>query len=145
MVIYFSKVSILSTELFDIYENRENYKKIVELIKLVLRDDLEYEKEESYIGSDGLHTVQTKYKMFIREKKDYDINGVIYKYADIRYKQLDPITKKTIQKSVETVEDIQFYYDVMSEFVGFHTRNRFGYQEFNEAFSFMLGMGMEKN
>lgn len=144
MVIYFSKVSIMSTGLFEVYEDRKRYDTIIELIMQILKDDLEYEKVETYIGSDGEHTVQTKYRMFIRQKEDRTVNGIIYKHANIWYKQLDPKTKNTISKSVETVEDIQFFYDVKSEFIGFHTRNRFGYQEFNEAFAYMLHNGMKQ-
>ena len=61
------------------------------------------------------------------------------------YKKLNTNTGKIEPGSIPTIEDIKFYFDVNKEIVGFHTRQRFGYREFNRAFAGLINMCMEKN
>lgn len=83
--------------------------------------------------------------MSLREKEEDHISGVIYKEAYVWYKEININTGEIEPKTRPTIEDVQFYYDIAREVVGFHTRNRFGYQEFNRAFEEMINSSLLEN
>lgn len=61
------------------------------------------------------------------------------------YKKVNNDTDEIESHTIPTIEDIRFYYDVEHEIIGFHTRNRFGFREFNTAISQLLNSCMEEN
>ena len=70
---------------------------------------------------------------------------IIYKETILYYKKVNNDTNEIESHTIPTIEDIQFFYDVEHETVGFHTRNRFGYREFNVAFAELINLCMKEN
>lgn len=146
MIIYFSKINLESTELLEMYKKKEMFDTMRKCILSFLENGTEYETEGSFKSDDGeVHFTKTKYRLSIGLKDDSYVSGVIYKSATLYYKRINAATEEVESHSIPTIEDIRFYFDVNREIIGFHTRSRFGYQEFNRAFSGIINMCMEKN
>ena len=146
MIIYFSKINLESVQLLEMYKKEELLIEMKRMISSFLKSGIVYETEEFQIGSDGeKHCFSTKYRVSIGTKKDNYISGYIYKSTRIYYKTMNETTSQTESHFQPTIEDVRFYYDVDKEIVGFHTRNRFGYQEFNKAFKGILNICMKNN
>lgn len=145
MIIYFSKINLESTELLEMYKKEEMFDTMRKCILSFLENGTEYETEGSFKSDDGeVHFTKTKYRLSIGLKDDSYVSGVIYKSATLYYKRINAATEEVESHSIPTIEDIRFYFDVNREIIGFHTRSRFGYQEFNRAFSGIINMCMEK-
>lgn len=146
MIIYFSKINLNSVGLIEMYKKEELLVETKEAIVSFLKSGTVYEVDEYYVDENGQkHLFTTKYKISIGAKKDEYISGYIYKTAVIYYKSFNESSAKPESHFQPTIEDIKFYYDINREIVGFHTRNRFGYQEFNLAFKEILNTCMMKS
>lgn len=146
MIIYFSKINLCTVELFNAYKEENIYKDLRSSIASYLKTGIIFKTVETYIGADGqIHNDDTLYRMSLHEKEEDHIWGVIYKEAHVWYKEINPKTGEIESKTRPTIEDVQFYYDITREIVGFHTRNRFGYQEFNHAFEEMINSSLLEN
>lgn len=146
MIIYFSKVNLCAVELYESYKREQLYYEMKKSITSFLKSGIIYKTTESYIGHDGQnHYIDTDYKLFLKNKDDGYIYGVIYKEARVWYKEVNTQTGEIEAKTRPTIEDIQFCYDINRELVGFHTRNRFGYKEFNKAFTEIINLSLEQN
>lgn len=146
MIIYFSKINLDSVELLQMYKNKELLLEMKKAVASFLKSGIVYEVEQLCKDESGeTHLVNTKYRISVGAKTEEYISGVLYKTTHIYYKTLNELTGKTESHTQPTVEDIRFYYDISREIVGFHTRNRFGYQEFNEAFKGILNSCMAAN
>ena len=146
MIIYFSKINVESTQLLEMYKEEESFAKMRKSLLAFIKNGTVYEIEDSYKDDNGeSHIVKTNYKLTTGKKTDKYVMGVIYKSTVLHYKSLKKDSNELVFQSVPAIEDIKFYFDVDREIVGFHTRNRFGYQEFNKAFSGIINMCMEKN
>lgn len=146
MVIYFSKINLESVQLLDMYKEEELLIEMKRLVSSFLESGTIYETVEFQMGDDGeKHCYSTKYRISIGAKKDNYISGYLYKSSRVYYKIMNETTLQTESHFQPTIEDVRFYYDVDKEIVGFHTRNRFGYQEFNLAFKEILNTCMKKN
>lgn len=145
MILYFSKINLHSTQLFDVYEDREKMFQIRNLFLEILKDQTQYVVNEVIFDENkNKHDISTVYKMRIKEKKDTYIYGTIYKNARIFSKEENKNTGEITSKIVPTIEDVNFYFDITKELVGFHTRNRFGYREFNAVFENILNQGVKQ-
>lgn len=146
MIIYFSKVNLATTELFDYYEKEEVRQKVRGSILSFMKNGVTYRTLDSRIDKDGhVKEIYTNYRLNIGLKQDGYISGVIYKETKILCKRVNEETQQIESHTVPTIEDVQFYYDVLHEIVGFHRRSRFGYQEFNHAFTQIINQCMENN
>jgi len=146
MIIYFSKLNLESVELLEMYQNDEVLGKIRKSIVAFLKTGITYEIENSFIDEFGeVHKVITNYRLVTGIRTDDYIVGVIYKRTTLHYKEINEQTGEIEPRTIPTVEDVRFYFDINREIVGFHTRNRFGYQDFNTAFSGIVNMAMENN
>lgn len=146
MIIYFSKINLESTELLEMYKKEEMFDNMRRCLISFLENGIEYETEGKYKADDGeIHFTKTKYRLTIGLKDDSYIHGTIYKTATLYYKRINTRTEEVESHSIPTIEDVKFYFDINREIVGFHTRNRFGYQEFNRAFAGIINICMEKN
>lgn len=144
MVLYFSKINISSTELFNVYNDKNHLLELRKVLSEALKDEAEYTVEDCYFdAAKQKHDISTIYKMRIRKRTDEYIYGVIYKNARIYSKIENKSTGNIEAKIVPTIEDVYFYFDVTKEIVGFHTRNRFGYNEFNIVFENILNSGIK--
>ena len=144
MVIYFSKINLVSEHVYEIYKDKDLLSKYLSFLLSDLKDGLTYVKTENYLDGEQMLTSSIEYEMRIRKKEDLYIEGVIYKDSRIYYKEMDA-SGELISRSVPNKEGIRFYLDVYKETLGFHTTNRFGYQEFNKAFAGILNKAMEEN
>lgn len=146
MIIYFSKVNLESTHLLEMYKEDELFDNMRRSLLSFIENGIVYEVEGSFRDDTGeVHFVKTKYRLATGMKSDEFIAGVIYKSTVLYYKSLKENTDELVSHSIPTIEDIQFYFDINREVVGYHTRNRFGFQEFNRAFAGIINMCMEKN
>lgn len=142
MVIYFSKLNLVSDHVYNVYEDESNLRKYLNFLFTDLKDGTIFTRTDSYFENDEVVTSSIEYKLKIRRIKDFCIDGVIYKESKIYYKQLNS-EDELIRKAVPNIEAIRFYLDVFKETVGFHTTNRFGYQEFNYAFAGIVNNAMK--
>ena len=146
MILYFSKINLESVRLLEMYKKEELLVEMKKAIVSFLETGIIYEVEGSYIDEDGeRHIFTTKYRISLGVKKEDYISGYIYKTTVIYYKAINEKTSRIESRSQPTIEDIKFYYDVNREVVGFHTRNRFGHKEFNQAFKGILNNCMEQS
>lgn len=146
MIIYFSKINLVTTELFDVYEDKTVLNRVKDSILSYVRSGISYKVEENRINENGqIHQTSTNYKLSIGTKRANTIAGVIYKETILYYKKVNNDTNEIESHTIPTIEDIQFFYDVEHETVGFHTRNRFGYREFNVAFAELINLCMKEN
>lgn len=84
MILYFSKINMNSTELFDVYKDKGKLFYIRGLLLQALKDNTIYTDEKFYYDEDKVrHDVSTIYKMRIKEKTDTVVHGIIYKNAKI--------------------------------------------------------------
>lgn len=146
MILYFSKVNLSSVQLLEMYQESEMFDEMRKNILSFLKSGTIYQVEKFYKDERGeIHPITTKYRLVTGIKTDDYISGVIYKSTTLYYKKINDATSEVESHSIPTIEDVKFYFDVNREIVGFHTRNRFGYQEFNSAFAGIINMCMAQN
>lgn len=144
--VYFSKVNLNSTDVYDIQKDENQYSRIVEAIFNVLKSELSFTNSQTYIDANGdLGIENVEYSLNILEKNETSIEGIMYKTSYLYAKSINKKTKEIKVNPVSNTEDITFYYDVIHEYVGFHIRRRFGRNQFNLAFAEMLNTGMKEN
>ena len=144
MVIYFSKINLESDHVYEVYHNSILLRRYLNFLLTDLKDGIVYVKTDSNTENEEVFTTSTEYELKVRRKEESYIDGVIYKESKIYYKQRNK-EDELIRRSVPNIEAIRFYLDVYKETVGFHTTNRFGYQEFNYAFSGIINSAMKLN
>lgn len=143
--VYFSKVSLNSTNVYDIQKDASKYMEIANSIFDALKSDLSFTDSKTYVDSNGEMGIENiDYSLNIINKDEVSIEGVIYKTSYLYAKSVDRKTKEMKIRPVSNTEDITFYYDVIHEFVGFHIRNRFGRNQFNTAFAEILNLAMKE-
>lgn len=146
MILYFSKVNLSSVQLLDMYQEEKMFNEMRKNILSFLKSGTVYKVEKFCKDEQGeVHPVITNYRLVTGMKTDDYISGVIYKTTTLYYKKINDLTSEVESHSIPTIEDVSFYFDVNKEIVGFHTRNRFGYQEFNNAFAGIINMCMAQN
>ena len=134
MILYFSKLNLVSVEVFTAQDDPFFLKRVMDIVAGDLTNGTIYEKEDYYTenGQKFMNTVV--YRISIRRKTDTYIDGYIYKDSVVYYKELDRVTGELKRKSQPNTEAIRFYFDIYKETIGFHVTSRFGYKEFNNAF-----------
>lgn len=136
---FFSKVSMNSSEVYNLAENYELRYEITRNILEMVKHGFEFVDSYSYYtekGEPGSETVS--FEVSIKEKDDESIHGILYRKAVLFVKERDEKTGEMKSKPVENTEDIEFYYDVLHEYVAFISRKRFGKSMFNKAFGKIL-------
>lgn len=134
MVLYFSKLNLVSVEVFSVQDDLSFLRKVMAIVASDLKSGITYEKQKFYVENEQKFINTVDYTMNIRRKTDTFIDGYIYKDSVVYYKELDKNTGDLKRKTQPNTEAIRFYFDFYKETIGFHITNRFGYQEFNEAF-----------
>lgn len=147
--IYLSKVN-LNSKIYEVYDKKIHLSDVLDEIFIRLGDEKKYEKEivRTYDTNEG------KKKSIVKEKycfnslvKDYDnrvIEGNIVRMYPHYLEKFHEDTKKITNTKVEESSSIYFYFDVDKEYIGFCTRTKFGYNQFNEAFKNLLEMHMNE-
>lgn len=137
--VFFSKVSMNSSEVYNLVENYGIRFEITRNILSMVKHDFEFVDEYTYFTEEGEKGIGTiSYALSIKDKDDESIHGVLDRKAIIFVKERDENTGEMKSRPVENTEDIEFYYDVLHEYVAFISRRRFGKNMFNEAFGKML-------
>lgn len=144
MVLYFSKLNLISVDVFSAQDDVNQLRKVMDIVSSDLENGTVHEKENFYIEDDKKYINTIEYRISIRRKTESFIDGYIYKDSVVYYKELDKITGNLQRKSQPNTEAIRFYFDIYKETVGFHVTNRFGYKEFNEAFVSIINKCLEK-
>lgn len=135
-VIYFAKVNIATSQVYDLY-NGQNIYNILSPVLYRFNDQLAYEYEYSFIYDDKIIRDKILYSVRIKERTDTYIWGYLYKDGKIPYKE-EKENGELSTKYVQNKERIEFYYDVFKEKVGYYTSNRFGKAEIIEVFENLL-------
>lgn len=134
--LYFAKVNLNSSHIFEIYDKSYELKDILEKLYNSISKDIIHKRIDEY---DGIETYRAIYSFEDIQKNDQEkyIYGTVVKKSDIYANQRDQ-NNKPIKVAVENEEYIKFYFDVLQETIVFHTTNRFGYMEFIEAISRLI-------
>lgn len=136
--LYFSKISLNSQEVYELEDNYEFRFKLTNDIFYMLKHDSSY--VDSYIYTDddnNEHTGNIIYNLSIKNKDDSGIYGVIYRNSNVFVKQKDE-NGELKSLPVDNTEDVEFYYDVLHEYIAFVTRQKFGKNMVNDAFAGLL-------
>lgn len=148
--IYVSKVNF-NSKIYAVYDKKILLSDILDDIIKNIDNGKTYKKNnifkyENYLGTQCKKLEKEEY-LFNNLKKDLenkcivgDLVRIYPRYAD----EFDRVTEeyKTVKK--EESSKIHFYFDVESELIGFCTRNKFGYNQFNEAFKRLLEINLRK-
>lgn len=146
VTIYFGKVNLLSSDIYDVYSGKSELRQILEVVLGCFRDGMTYiEERPIYIEGEEVKIDEIKYTVSLKEKTDEYIRGYIYKQSKLYYKKMDNGSDELKSKFVENTESIEFYFDVFNEIIGYYTSVRFGNKKFLEIFTQILNKCMEEN
>lgn len=137
--LYFCKVSLDSQEVFEYREQDNNITaRVTNDILAMINAETVFCDKYSYKDENGkTHEGEIKYSLNIREKDDTSIYGVLYRNSTIFAKQMDD-NGELKSYPVDNTEDVEFYYDVLREYIAFVTRRKFGKRMFIDAFEKIL-------
>ncbi|RWZ59856.1 hypothetical protein EQV77_00740 [Halobacillus fulvus] len=145
ITLYFSKVNI-NSHIYDVYEDKKVFDGIVKDLSIKIKDNISIENEVTGFDSEGNeYHRSTTYKFYSIEKLNelpFTITGRVLKKMTIFINDLNEETGEIIKRPTENTEVIDFFYDISKEIVAFHTSNRFGYADFNEAFKGLINKSM---
>lgn len=133
--IYYAKINLNSSHIFDIYDERIEMTSIMQK----LFDSISKGIENTRIDvMNDIETYRATYKFEEIEKdENLCIYGSLIKISNIYVNQRDN-NNKPIKVAVKNEETIKFYLDLNKEALAFHTTQRFGYSEFIEAMQRLL-------
>lgn len=145
ITLYFSKVSLNTSEVFELVDDYSIRFKITNDIIRMLKNGYSFSDLIVYEDDDGnKYETMVKYTLSIKEKDESVIHGVLYREGTLFVKERDEKNDTMRSRPVENTEDIEFYYDVLNEYVSFYARRRFGRMMFNSAFEKMLNSASEE-
>lgn len=137
--VYFSKVSMNSSEVYSLVENYDLRYEVTRNILAMIKHEFVFSEEQTYITEEGeIRRETVSFEVAIKKIDDISIHGVLYRNATLFVKEKDEDSSTMKYKPIEYTEDIEFYYDVLHEYVAFISRQRFGKNMFNVAFGKML-------
>ncbi|WP_044916156.1 hypothetical protein [Butyrivibrio sp. WCE2006] len=143
--VYFSKVSLNSQDVYDLVDNYDLRYKITGDILYMLKHDSEFYDEYSYVDDDGeRHEGEIKYTLSIKDKDESSIYGYLDRTTSLFVKNRDDATGELKTRPVDDTEAVEFYYDVLHEYVAFSVRKRFGRNMFNDAFAKLMNHCAQK-
>lgn len=144
--VYFSKVSLNSEDVYNLVEDYEMRFEITRNILSMIRHEYKFSEKNTYFTEEGEKREETvSYAISIKEKNDESIHGILDRKAIVFIKERDQLTGEMRNMPVENTEDIEFYYDVLHEYIAYISRRRFKNKMFNDAFSKMLNLCAKEN
>jgi len=147
MTLYFAKLNLISTDIFDLYNDPKKKDDITFALYEAVKSDTHWFKENNYFDDSGEPQSTTiDYSIHILRINETAtiIEGWLYKKSRLYYKTLDNATKTLMQQFTENTEGNRFSIDLNHGFVGYNTSQRFGYKEFVEAFENIINLSEEK-
>jgi len=145
MVIYFGKINLNSSHIFEVYKKKLKLKTVLDTVMACFVDGTVYQKEITSSTRSGMIKKTITYTVSVQEKTDEYIRGYILKSSVIDYKKYNINTKKLESKVVNNDEAAEFYFDVYSEIFGYLTARRLGHQTFIDAFEGLLNKCLEND
>lgn len=142
-LLYLAKVN-LNSKIFDIYNENLNIKDVCDKIYNNIHAKVNYitTREDKYSDSYGNTLPYTKKSKYTFQEIDKKENGIITgKLVRSFNKPTEKLNKdsgKMIITHNEENVSIYFYYDVYREMITFCERQSFGYNQFMEAFTYLL-------
>lgn len=147
--IYFAKLNLVSSEVFQVINKEIRLDAILQKLLDELKSGISYQDlvpipltEEEVEQGLGTKFRTTDYGLEIRKKSANGVEGCIFKTSKLYYNRLKD--DNSIESSaVDNTEVVNFYLDIFNEFVGFNTKQRFGYQQFASAFESLINQCLE--
>ena len=144
--VYFSKVNMDSSDVYRLATNRELIFEVTNNMIRGFLDGFRFIDKSIFKSEEGeLKEQIVNYALTVHESDSETVHGTIYRTAMIFIKERDTIKGGMRTFPVENTEDIEFFYDVLNEYVAFITRRRFGKSMFNDAFGKLLNSISETN
>jgi len=139
-VLYVSKLNLTSHQIYDVYEEPKILTDILTKLLNQINDKIEHERiDRRTVNGEEQITYQAKYKFSAIEKnEDSIIVGNLIKTSNLYFNAKKDGTDELVKDDVEFSEAIHFCFDLFKERVAFYTKKRFGYDEFNIAFTLLI-------
>lgn len=147
--IYLSKVN-LNSKIYKVYDRSLSLGDVLSEMFINIGDAKVHEenvmkKYEDINGKIKKSIVVEKY-CFNSLEKDFDnsiIRGQVIRTYPHWMEEYDDVTKEIKKKVIDESSSIYFYFDLSKEYIGFCTRSKFGYNQFNKAFKNLLEKHMD--
>lgn len=151
-LLYYSKVNI-NSNIFEVYEGNITIEEILRELFLKMDDLKEYEKIDikTINGDDGEPRIIEKREIynFSELDKHEDVHeryivGKLVRRVPIFSENFDEETRKSEKVVYENNSvSILFYFDMIREIIVFSSRQKFGYNQFNEGFQNLISQYLE--
>lgn len=140
--LYFSKININSSKIYDIYDGRISIEQVMRRLFLDMKNEINYKRTISYIKKgetcvEEYNFYTTGINKFDNDPNDVLVGGII-KTSKIFVNNIDKKTGEKKTKALDSDELAGFCFYPTKEIVSFYTTNRFGYQDFCHAFEGLL-------
>lgn len=148
-LLYLAKVN-LNSKIFDVYNKKLEIKDVCDNIYNNIHTGTDYitTYEDKYNDSLGNTLPYTKKSKYTFQEIDKIENGIITGKLVRSYnkptEKLDKSSGKMFITYNEENVSIYFYYDVYREMIAFCERQTFGYNQFMEAFTYLLNDSVNK-
>lgn len=138
-ILYISKLNLVSHQIFNAYDEPKALKRILAKLFGEIDDKLEHQRMDiNNIEGNDITTYEATYKFSSIEKIENTIIGNLIKTSKLKFEVKVEDTDQLESDEAEFSQIIHFYFDVFKEKVVFFTKNRFGYDEFNIAFTRLI-------
>lgn len=143
---YVSKVNY-NSKIYDVYNKNIKIEDILDEVfnKLTNNKSIKYNKDAIYTYEDvrgikckKLVTEEYFFNNLEKNEEDKTILGTIIRQYPRYSERFDDELGELISQTIVEASEIRFYFDVKNELIAFCTRNKFGYNQFNEAFKYLL-------
>lgn len=148
-LLYLAKVN-LNSNIYDIYENKLDLKMVFDIIykNILAKTVYSVKSNEKYNDSYGnpINYIRESRYTFREIEKNTDkiITGKLVRSFNKPTEKLDISSNKMVTTYVEENASIYFYYDICNEMIAFCERQSFGYNQFINAFSYLLNKCVNK-
>lgn len=143
--VYFGKVSLVSDDVIDVPYNESLNAKLTSIILGMFSNSFIHREDVLWINEDGeRYTLPVEYTMLIQNKTNRSVEGVLYRKARVYVHNRESLeSEQMISRGIDNTEAIQFYYDVVAEYIAFMETRRFKRRMFVESIARMLNCHME--
>ena len=142
-LLYLAKVN-LNSKIFDVYNKKIKLKDVCDNIYNNIQAESDYTttREVKYndsLGNTLSYIKKSKYSFQEIEKRENGIiTGKLVRSFNKPTEKLDTDSGKMVITHNEENVSIYFYYDIYREMITFCERQTFGYNQFMEAFTYLL-------
>ena len=148
--VYFAKVNLASNHLYEVLRKERKLEAVLQELHDTLKSDIVYTEQIPVPLTDeeiaqGLKVKfeTIEYKLVVGDKKALGIEGAIFRTSKLYFNLLEN-GNSLVPSAVKHTDAIRFYFDTFNEFVGFNRKQRFGYQQFVNAFENIINICLEE-